>query len=1155
MGKLEEALKLEEGNLKKTMLTDELDNLDNISLGTQGQSSRALKSLGSGIKHQWNLAKSAPHVVFFSLFIMTVLCGAGLFAVHTVAKEQHDDIRAVAQELAEETGQWFSSQLDQAILPLFSMAQFVSELEIFHDLPDRIGPAFEPYSLPFIDPKSTDPFAPVTHRNVSGVCDDPQVVEKFTHIAANVKRNSKMEGVLVNLQLAPQAVVCLLHPMVNSEDFTDGKVMNNTGAWGHDLLTDPARRFIAEATIPSDDIVIAGPLSLKTCSDCDPTVEKAFIARMPIDMPGHTIVVNDVPYEKWGFAVALINWNALIERSNVYQNFEDRGFEFQLTRTDSAVDTATGEITETVVVLAETPGFANKTDQAKQVTTALDTTNNEWQMTVVYEYEEWGSWRVWAVVSIVLVSFLIGVLCFTVLMQNENLALIKKRYDEDVAQPQKLRLRNFLAQQQSTDEEVDIQKIIHSNPIADLYPNVTILYSDIVGFTSWASEREPSQVFALLQTILCAFDKIAKKYGVLKVDTNGDCFVAVTGILDTHVKDHALRMIKFARECRKSSVELLNLLEITLGPGTGDLSLRFGVCSGPATAGVLVGDGSGRIQLVGSTMIAAAQLEASGLPGRIHISQSTADELFASGMSKKSVQRRKDSVAHLDMQTYWIKSSKNDGKVSSTSKAAGALMHTAVDSENALGDTHPASSICSGSERLDDESEYAFNWNDFGKQNDDAASGKQERLIEWQVNMMTKLLKKIVARRHKHKKSNKKGGTKDFLTEAGSIPPFYEVKEIVTLPAFDPSTAVTVAEIDAVVINPEVISQLRSLISEIAGQYRQNPFHNFEHAIHVSMSVHKMLNRIVSPEDVNYVGKAKNVAAEQHKHTFGITSDPLTHFAIVFSALVHDVDHTGVSNGQRAKEDPDLADKYKNQSLAEQNSVDLAWASLMKPCYQDLRDCLFGDEVEFSRFRQLVVNVVLATDIFDKQLKEIRNRRWNNAFDGDSAESTYAGADISIRSNTMRDLFEQPKDDRESALKLQHTNRKATIVIEHIIQASDVAHTMQDWEVYKKWNEKLFQEMYVAWKAGRLKNDPSIGWYKGEIWFFDNYVIPLGHKLEECGVFGVASDECLHHALQNRKEWIQKGQEIVESMRERCAKSRFLVPEQVLWEGDEGEEQ
>ena len=59
------------------------------------------------------------------------------------------------------------------------------------------------------------------------------------------------------------------------------------------------------------------------------------------------------------------------------------------------------------------------------------------------------------------------------------------------------------------------------------------------------------------------------------------------------------------------------------------------------------------------------------------------------------------------------------------------------------------------------------------------------------------------------------------------------------------------------------------------------------------------------------------------------TSDPLTQFSVVFSALVHDADHVGVPNMTLMKEKPRIAALYRNKSCAEQNSVDLAWNLLM----------------------------------------------------------------------------------------------------------------------------------------------------------------------------------------------------------------------------------
>merc|ERR1712241_228571 len=162
-------------------------------------------------------------------------------------------------------------------------------------------------------------------------------------------------------------------------------------------------------------------------------------------------------------------------------------------------------------------------------------------------------------------------------------------------------------------------------PIADLFLNCTVLFADISGFTSWSSERSPGQVFVLLETIYGAFDRIADRRGVFKVETIGDCYMAVTG-LPNPKKDHALIMTKFARDCRDEMISLTKSLEVTLGPDTSDLAMRFGLHSGQVTAGVLRGQKL-RFQLFGDTVNTAARMESNGKPNKIQVSQSTADLL------------------------------------------------------------------------------------------------------------------------------------------------------------------------------------------------------------------------------------------------------------------------------------------------------------------------------------------------------------------------------------------------------------------------------------------------------------------------------------------------------------------------------------------------
>ena len=83
-------------------------------------------------------------------------------------------------------------------------------------------------------------------------------------------------------------------------------------------------------------------------------------------------------------------------------------------------------------------------------------------------------------------------------------------------EPPKLQLKSYL---DSNETEPTESESAGNNraPIADLFPATTVMFADIAGFTAWSSEREPKDVFALLETLFRAFDKIAKKLGVFKV--------------------------------------------------------------------------------------------------------------------------------------------------------------------------------------------------------------------------------------------------------------------------------------------------------------------------------------------------------------------------------------------------------------------------------------------------------------------------------------------------------------------------------------------------------------------------------------------------------------------------------------------------------------
>jgi hypothetical protein len=119
-----------------------------------------------------------------------------------------------------------------------------------------------------------------------------------------------------------------------------------------------------------------------------------------------------------------------------------------------------------------------------------------------------------------------------------------------------------------------------------------------------------------------------------------------------------------------------------------------------------------------------------------------------------------------------------------------------------------------------------------------------------------------------------------------------DVQEIIALPEFDVTVNHQIVDAADIVIPPVVVEQLEAYVTWVASMYKSNPFHSFDHASHVVMSVIKLMSRIVAPTDQHM----NDNAATLHDHTYGITTDPLTQFACVFSALIHDVDHSGVPN-------------------------------------------------------------------------------------------------------------------------------------------------------------------------------------------------------------------------------------------------------------------
>lgn len=221
----------------------------------------------------------------------------------------------------------------------------------------------------------------------------------------------------------------------------------------------------------------------------------------------------------------------------------------------------------------------------------------------------------------------------------------KRLYEEEEAKRQKQRGWKQTPEQQPQQQP---------HAIATLYPETTIFFADLAGFTKWSSSRTPVEVFDLLEKVYGEFDRMAKRYKVFKVETIGDCYVAVTGLPEAQ-PDHAVLMCKFARSCMAKFLTVTADVAGTLGEDTKDLEMRVGMHSGRVTAGVLRGEKS-RFQLFGDSVNTASRMESNGVKGRIQVSENTAECLRSAGKGHWLTPREDKIVAKGkgEMQTYWV---------------------------------------------------------------------------------------------------------------------------------------------------------------------------------------------------------------------------------------------------------------------------------------------------------------------------------------------------------------------------------------------------------------------------------------------------------------------------------------------------------------------
>ena len=164
----------------------------------------------------------------------------------------------------------------------------------------------------------------------------------------------------------------------------------------------------------------------------------------------------------------------------------------------------------------------------------------------------------------------------------------------------------------------EIAKELTANPkstIAKEYPNVTVLFTDIVGFTKVSGEMRAKEVVTMLNKIFSMFDDRANREGIEKIKTIGDAYMAATGLSQRKENGGAEKMLKFAQ----GLLDDVNSFNVS---SPIKLQIRLGINSGPLVAGV-IGKTKFIYDIWGDTVNMASRMESTGIPMRIHVTEST----------------------------------------------------------------------------------------------------------------------------------------------------------------------------------------------------------------------------------------------------------------------------------------------------------------------------------------------------------------------------------------------------------------------------------------------------------------------------------------------------------------------------------------------------
>ncbi|XP_054160518.1 atrial natriuretic peptide receptor 1-like isoform X2 [Oppia nitens] len=242
----------------------------------------------------------------------------------------------------------------------------------------------------------------------------------------------------------------------------------------------------------------------------------------------------------------------------------------------------------------------------------------------------------------------------------DNLLQRMEQYSENLERIVAEKTESVIEEKQKTEELLyqllprfvaeELRKGIHVQP--ESFDEVTIFFSDIVGFTSLSAISTPMQVVDLLNDLYTCFDATIEIYDAYKVETIGDAYMVASGLPIRNGSEHVREIARLALDLRRAT----NAFKIKHLPKR-KLQLRIGFHTGPCVAGV-VGLKMPKYCVFGDTVNTASRMETNGEPLKIHISEKSHKLLEKYGtfvtVPRGDIEVKGKGI----MRTYWLESEK-----------------------------------------------------------------------------------------------------------------------------------------------------------------------------------------------------------------------------------------------------------------------------------------------------------------------------------------------------------------------------------------------------------------------------------------------------------------------------------------------------------------